>query len=138
MSGGYKAMRDGNNGWVTWQPASKSFLSRYKDRMVIIIGKGRTRCIYLTDAVLKHLNRPEYVVVMTRGTNIAFGVGSGENGYKVQYPENSTAVGAAKPSTASLTAIGLVKGYGLESGVYDCHPEGNLVVMDSRQTPSRL
>lgn len=132
---------DGNGGWTTFEPQhSPSKYLKYKTRLVIIIAKGKTKSVILTDEFLKKLGNHDYVKVMTRGSNIGFmGVDSADGAYKIGYSTSEEDKKANNRGTAFLNLIALVKEYNLIPGVYDAHVEaGGVIVFDTQSAPSKI
>lgn len=118
-----------NNGWSEFTKTSRDgYLEKYRNQIVIVVGKGKNKNIYITDAVWETLGKSEYIKVLTRGSNIAFVKCDNDVGFKVQHNHNSSLV--------HISGVSLCNAYQLKSGAYDAHIETGKVVFDARQSPA--
>jgi hypothetical protein len=122
-------MTNQTNSWQEWNPRKRSSLEKYTNQLVVIVGKGKSRVVYLTDADMKILKNPKNVKVYTRGNNIAIAASDDTRDYSVQSHEKSR--------FPNLTINAVMKSYNLQPGVYICHIEGGMLIFDTLQTPSR-
>lgn len=138
MAGGWKGSQSAAGGWVTWENQKETYLRKYAKQMVVVVGRGKARQMYLSDEVIKKLGHPVAVQLATRGSNVAImPAKEGSGGYKVSYPEEQKTESAARATLASVNPLALIKHFGLAPGAYDCHLEGqNMIVFDTLQKPA--
>lgn len=131
MSGAY------NGGWEVWQVKRKGRYAKYDNRIVVIVGVGEYKRFLLTHADLKALGNPTHVSVMVRGTNVALlGTNNSDEGYSVTLGKPAGRTG--RVGLANVNAVAFIKEKHLQSGVYDAHVEGNMLIFDISQIPAKL
>jgi len=126
MSGSWKPVR------VT---SKSSSLRKYKNEMVIVMSKGKSRKMYLTTKVLDELGFPETVAFFERGSNIAIA--------NADVIENKAGLDCLKVTPVEgvdyykiVAATGLAKNRELRPGVYRVHLESGMAVFDTASEPS--
>jgi len=117
------------NGWVEFENKRETYLKKYVNQIVVVLSKGKHQRFYLTDAVMKVLGNPGKIKVLTRGNNVAF-LGTKAGGYVVRKDDLAT--------LPSIVATTFAREYGLAPGAYNALVDGNMVIFDMKQSPSRL
>lgn len=119
-------------GWVQVDLKTHGMMDKYRDRLVVVVAGGKSRAINLMPKVIAALGNPERIAVFSRGSNLAFA-----NADKI-VNVSGLKVGKQEGSFYSYIAgKTLVANYGLQSGVYECHVENEMVVFDTSDTPSQ-
>lgn len=121
-----------NNGWNKYQKKAGSirFSDMYKNQLVVIIGGGKSKYMYLSDALYKALGYPDRVEILTRGSNI--GLVKSEN-------IGSFAITKSEGATRYISATRLAREYNLQEGAYVAHIEaGDIAVFDTQYPPSAI
>lgn len=118
-----------SNGWAKFEKRAKTgYLEKYKDRIAVIVAKGKPSVLYLPKAVLEAMGNPEYVEILTRGSNAAIMGGKKEDeGFKVQNHQTYCSYIACKSFLVQ---------FGLKAGAYEAHIETGKVVFDMEQKPA--
>jgi hypothetical protein len=119
-------------GWTKWEKhGSGAKYAAYAKRFVIVLSKSGS--LFLMPPVLVALKKPDWIAVMTRGSNIGLLKSETPDGcYKVVYYKLDQRGG-----TPYISAVGLMKSWNLAPGVYDVHIEGDIAVFDTQQMTSR-
>lgn len=117
------------NNWVEFQNQRETYLKKYINQLVVILSKGKHKSFYLTNRVMEILGNPDRIKIMTRGNNVAF-VGTKTGGYAVTHNDKAT--------LPHIVATAFSKEFGLVPGAYSALEDGNMVVFDVKQSPSRL
>ncbi len=139
MSGHFNQNKPAQNGWNVFIPqkAGGKFQA-YQNQLVIIVPGVRTKkgkhAIYLTDEVMKRLQHPSFVQIMTRGQVIGImKSATKENAYTVA----RTAKGDdGSNGSYFLNVSAFLKAINLKAGVYTAQWENGVLTIDTLQTPS--
>lgn len=129
------------NGWTTFEPQGPNGkFQKYKSQLVIIVSqsvkKNSKAAIYLTEAVMKKLEQPKFIQVLTRGQNIGFMKSeTKDSAYTVMRTKSEK---ENTEGNAFLSLHALSKSFDLAPGVYDAHWENGVTVFDTRSKPSKL